>query len=1270
MAKPRVFISYSSKDREVAERIHQKFKTAGFDVWRDQTRLETDWSREIAEALADRDVLCLLWSEQSAQSKWVKHEWLTARALEKPIVICELPGAPKFPEPLHNIHGVKFKNTTTSIKELISHLEYESLPEAKYDYTILPKNSYIPFRPNRRFTGRKRDLLELYLKMIGNLNKIGVNQVGLVGMGGVGKTQLVVEFAYRFSFGFERIYWVQAADQQRWHFEFVALARDRLQLTITEPESPEANEQYIFRLQEYCREHPNTLIIIDNVVEPKLLNNDTLLFGLTPLSLGCDMLFTTRRHFQLPGVTEQKVETLLPEAAFTLLTSDRQPKTTEEQEHAQAICNAVGYLPLAIVLAAGYLGKYSDVSFADYREELIKNKLNVVDIGEISQEELATRHIAAVEVTLQSQWDMLEDENARHLFKLAGLFREAEIIPKARLGLLSGIVPGKSKLDRPLDKAYNLLHELNLVEELESDTHSIRLHPLVHDFAMRLIPEQEHASFKLTAAKFAKVAYFDFSRLESELTIRGIRQVLEDFQVAIDWWEKDGSQLQELKLLDGVLKQIAHILIQDPRQLAAQMVGRLVPETEPWVRGLLEQAKEWSGSPWIRPLRPSLRRQTSLLRVLEGNGTSVLAVAVTADGRQVISGYADGTVKVLDLETGRETYRLDHGAGVDAVAINQDGDLLVTASDKGSVRVWDLPNQKTMYSFQNNDLLSEITVSIDAKKVVWVRDNYLETWDTESKSNPVTLDLGPATKPGMKAWLLVVKRTLAVTPDARIAVLGNSDQTIGVWDIAQQRRIHLLSGHPGGWWADVDSRIREFLSYDVKAVAITADGDYAVSGADDRTIKVWDLKRGKEVRTLEGHQNAVTILATTINGKRVFSGSLDNTVRVWDLKTGKLLQTFIGHTSTITALATTPDEKRLISGSNNGELRIWDLETKPEQSSMEDYGDKVYAVAFTPDDRYLLSSSADNTLKIWDVTKCQPVSIGENSISGMSLSSVEESTTTPISSKGSRLAYTMIEPNPRQIRAIAVMPDGKAVICGFKAAQPLVWDFDTGQTVLELEGHPMKTTARVTQHTVHSVAVTGDGRRILTAPDRGGIKIWCGETGEELARLKGNHVGVIDDSLIVTADGLTLRLWDCEHFEEIAFKVLAETVNDDDLHGMWKKSVVSMAVRPNSQQVMCGLRHGIVKLFDFADLTEVWTVEAHREKVNVIAITPNGQHAITGSSDCSLKVWDLNTAICLATLSIENSVLSLDIASDGATVVAGDGSGRIHFLHLEALQSR
>lgn len=80
----RVFISYSSKGRAFAEQIEQALASADIETWRDKSRIEKDWSREIAVALSASSHACLVWSTNAAASTWVSHEWMTARALGFP----------------------------------------------------------------------------------------------------------------------------------------------------------------------------------------------------------------------------------------------------------------------------------------------------------------------------------------------------------------------------------------------------------------------------------------------------------------------------------------------------------------------------------------------------------------------------------------------------------------------------------------------------------------------------------------------------------------------------------------------------------------------------------------------------------------------------------------------------------------------------------------------------------------------------------------------------------------------------------------------------------------------------------------------------------------------------------------------------------------------------------------------------------------------------------------------------------------------------------
>ena len=104
-------------------------------------------------------------------------------------------------------------------------------------------------------------------------------------------------------------------------------------------------------------------------------------------------------------------------------------------------------------------------------------------------------------------------------------------------------------------------------------------------------------------------------------------------------------------------------------------------------------------------------------------------------------------------------------------------------------------------------------------------------------------------------------------------------------------------------------------------MAVTPDGRHAVSASDDRTLKVWDLASGAELRTLAGHADGVTAVAVTPDGRQAVSASQDRTLKVWDLASGAELRTLAGHAGGVTAVAVTPDgrQRRLGLGGPDAE---------------------------------------------------------------------------------------------------------------------------------------------------------------------------------------------------------------------------------------------------------------------------------------------------------------------------------------------------------------
>jgi hypothetical protein len=143
----------------------------------------------------------------------------------------------------------------------------------------------------------------------------------------------------------------------------------------------------------------------------------------------------------------------------------------------------------------------------------------------------------------------------------------------------------------------------------------------------------------------------------------------------------------------------------------------------------------------------------------------------------------------------------------------------------------------------------------------------------------------------------------------------------------------------------------------VRAIAVLPDGKRAVSGSNDRTLKLWDMESGELIQTLEGHTGWVNAIAVIPDGKRAVSGSDDGTLKLWDMESGKLIQTLEGHTGEVTAIAVMPDAKRAVSGSDDSTLKIWDMESGEVIASFS--GDSpLFSIAISQDGEIFMAGEA------------------------------------------------------------------------------------------------------------------------------------------------------------------------------------------------------------------------------------------------------------------------------------------------------------------------
>jgi WD40 repeat protein len=526
----------------------------------------------------------------------------------------------------------------------------------------------------------------------------------------------------------------------------------------------------------------------------------------------------------------------------------------------------------------------------------------------------------------------------------------------------------------------------------------------------------------------------------------------------------------------------------------------------------------------------------------------------------------------------------------------------------------------------HRDAVTAVAVTPDGKQAVSAsHDCTLKVWDLANGRELRALT-------GHRSYVVGV----AVTPDGRQAVSASWDRTLKVWDLSSGRELRTLAGHaasvnavavtPDGkqvvsasndlkvWDLSSGRELRTLAGY-ARAVAVTPDGKQAVSASDD--LKVWDLSRGRELRTLAGHRKYVMAVAVTPDGRKVVSASWDQTLKVWDLASGRELRTLTGHTQSVNAVAVTPDGQHAVSASSDQTLKLWDLTGGRVFCTLIGHSRGVDAVVVTPDGKQAVSASEDRTLKVWDLS-------------------------------GGRELQTLAARHSG-VLAVAVTPDGRQAVSAYQDCTLKVWDLASGRELRTLTGH---------RRGVNAVAVTPDGQHVVSASSDQTLKVWDLASGRELRTLTGHRSHVMAVALtpdgqqaVSASDDWTLKVWDLPGGQEL--RTIAG-----------HSGVATVAVTPDGQQAVSASNDRTLKVWDLSSGRELRTLTGHDDVVRPVAVTPDGQQVVSVSRDQTLRVWDLATGTVIATFTCDAAVWCCAVTCD-RKIVAGDESGRLHFLQLE-----
>jgi WD40 repeat protein len=1102
---------------------------------------------------------------------------------------------------------------------LLAEVEAYEPPPLDEDLPAIPAPFTVPFPRNDRFVGREEELEALHrlLSGDGKAVPVGITPAGISGMGGIGKTQLAVEHAHRHRDDYPGgVFWVNAARVEDWAQELVDLA-DRAGLVQRDPASPDRTGQMVAALARYLQGNLRSLVIFDNVADPGHLQTVRLGPGITPVELGGAQLFTTRRRNLPHGLATLDVEILPRDASRQMILAAR-PEAAEDSALEQ-LCVALGDLPLALELAAAALRRRPRLSPTAYLENLGRLGADVVhDKARVTPDDLATYYAASLTPALQAQWDALQDKNACLLLRAAAQLGEAELLPVARLGLLTGLRDDDG-LEEPLSDALRELEANSLIESIQSNEaragRRLRLHPLVRDFAARQTLEAEIPAFRQGLAANLAAAYGEITTLEAHCARRGIDALQHDLITALGLLDQTSKVSEDLRSLEADLHELLRLLQREahnlrgwdpdeyPAFLAQQVAKRATELGLAGLAGAAEAHLDRGTTPYLWLQWRAGGDSPALERTLVGHESEVRAVTLTPNGHQAVSASDDGTLRVWDLVSGEEVAILHgHSGPVRAVTVTPDGRQAVSASDDRMLRIWNLDTGAMMASLRgHDDWVLAVAVTPDGQRAVsGSADGTLRVWDLESGEELATLR---GHEGGVNA--------VAVTPDGRRAVSVSTDRTLRLWDLESGQEL-ALRGH-GGY---------------VYGVAVLPDGYRAVSGSSDQVLKVWDLESGQLLATTHRHEGGVNAVTVTPDGQRALSASADGTVRVWDLDSGQQLAVLRGHEDVVRSVAVTPDGRRAVSASSDRTLRVWDLDLIGEQEALRSHAGAVSAIVVTPGGTRAVSASSDRVLKVWDIDSGQEMAVLRGHEDG--------------------------------VLAVAVVPDGHRVVSASTDRSLRIWDLSSGKELVTLRGHEGG------EGGVLGVAVTPDGRRAVSASSDQTLKVWDLDSGIVLVTLLGHDdwvrtVAVIPPGrrAVSGSDDGTLRVWDLASGAELA------TLRG---HRAW---VSAVAVTPNGRQAVSASYDGTLRVWALSMQqfgVELATLAGHTADVYDVAVMLDEHHAVSASADGTLRVWDLEKAKELAALALDRrlecvAVVPSDAAVAGTVMfMAGDAAGNVYCL--------
>ncbi len=675
------------------------------------------------------------------------------------------------------------------------------------------------------------------------------------------------------------------------------------------------------------------------------------------------------------------------------------------------------------------------------------------------------------------------------------------------------------------------------------------------------------------------------------------------------------------------------------------------------------------------------------------------------DGRLLAMIDTAGTVKIIALQSATVPVVEQHIAtwktegGITSLAlIRKPGspeptpdnlrevyNLLVGTPD-GSVQLWSLAEQKLLDQWKSGNVaVRSVACSMDGTQAVsGGEDGAISLW-TLNPPPPVPLEAA-------------VGETFAFTvlspTRKQIATVGIKDgePVIIVRSTETNRITQALFGHTGS----------------ILALAFSNDDARLVSGGDDRTVRIWDLRNPvqPELKKIEGLAAAVTAVGSNGDGSQVIAGHADNSLRLFNVADGMVLKEFAGHTGVVsaagfwngqpfsvsqdatvrfwnsadgvqarafnlptppTSFALSADTQRMAFGGADNQVRIFQTDNGSQLQALQGFAAAATALSFSQDAQLLSVVNVDGRVSVFNIMTARLREAFTDP--GVKSAVFTTTPTTLLVARANEVITTHslrflqhLDGNTQPIRSMAFHPNGQAVFVVAADGTLRGYSPQNGQATFAT-GHGAA---------VSDLAISADGQILATAGDNAQVRLWNSSGGGFGPQQLTGFAGPVH-RVAFSADGkqvLAVSSGDkpAAQIHDLQTGVLLQrfTGHAGTAVGCAMLPVIPDAV-PERTQVIA-LTASQTGVFQW-NVTALKQIPGHGGPVTSLARIPqNARQVFSGSTDTTIRRWNLDNAQQMQQYNHGGSVTSIAVAPDAQRIASASDNHTAKLFNINGQQ--